>query len=648
MRTLTYETYLDKVYGCFVGKAISGNMGAPHEGQKMPMELPFMPEMINPDMPNDDLDLQVLWLDVVEKKGADFTSRDLLERFVKYCPYSPGEYAVMRKNFNRGIYPPYSGKFCNDYYTEGMGCPIRSEVWACMAVGNPALAADFAVRDGQQDHCGESIQAERFLAALEAEAFFESDIRKLIDGALTVLPADSKFRGLVEYVVAQCDRYGDHKKVLENILFRYGHPDCTNMYQNMGITLMSLILGDCDVIKTSLMALNCGFDTDCTCATAGAVIGIIKGAKELIDAYDLKQPTYTLGVTSFRRSNLISDLAEDIAKLGVEFAKGVNPETVIDGAPEVHFDFEPKPDFELIAEYQGMPSVCPGGSVYVKLVIINNTDRFVTLDCNIEPENGIVCDEPALCVIAPANGSAAATVTFSMPMDAEIINDRNMMTFTAVDDATGAVVLKDEFGIAGATPWKVSGPYWRTEPVCNTKIVLDNFAMAHPYEAAMADSKIEGNMTDKIRHFHLNYATDTETDFAGNTLFEPAEPERLIAIPQDSFTMGDLFGFRGPCAAYLSRIIVSDEERSLFLNVGYSSPFALYLNGELIAKRDNCDNWTAENVHIPDVILKKGENRLVLRMTRANADAKYNVTFTYGMTCCEHVVGLKSKNPLKW
>jgi len=186
MRTLTYETYLDKVYGCFVGKAISGNMGAPHEGQKMPMELPFMPEMINPDMPNDDLDLQVLWLDVVEKKGADFTSRDLLERFVKYCPYSPGEYAVMRKNFNRGIYPPYSGKFCNDYYTEGMGCPIRSEVWACLAVGNPRLAADFAVRDGQQDHNGESIQAERFLAAAEAEAFFESDVRKLIDGALDV------------------------------------------------------------------------------------------------------------------------------------------------------------------------------------------------------------------------------------------------------------------------------------------------------------------------------------------------------------------------------------------------------------------------------------------------------------------------------
>ena len=95
MKTIRYEAYLDNVYGCFVGKAISGNMGAPFEGMKMPMDLPFMPEMINLDMPNDDLDLQVLWLDVMEQKGPYFTSADLLAQFVDNCSYSPGEYAVM-------------------------------------------------------------------------------------------------------------------------------------------------------------------------------------------------------------------------------------------------------------------------------------------------------------------------------------------------------------------------------------------------------------------------------------------------------------------------------------------------------------------------------------------------------------------------
>ena len=85
MRKIAYKDYLDKVYGCFIGKAISGNIGAPHEGVKMPMELEFRQDMINCELPNDDLDLQVLWLDVVEKKGISFTSYDLLKQFCECC-----------------------------------------------------------------------------------------------------------------------------------------------------------------------------------------------------------------------------------------------------------------------------------------------------------------------------------------------------------------------------------------------------------------------------------------------------------------------------------------------------------------------------------------------------------------------------------
>ena len=277
MRTISYQAYLDKIYGCYIGKAVSGNIGAPYEGVKMPLELTFQPEMIDCSLPNDDLDLQVLWLDVLERKGEHFTAFDLLDRFVNHCAYSPGEYAVMRKNYKRGIYPPYSGRFCNDYYREGMGCPIRSEIWGCVGVGNMNLAGEFASRDGQIDHYGESIWAERFLAALESEAFFEDDMNRLLDKALAVLPPDSKFRSLVCYTRELCEVYDDIKIVLTKLLFRYGHPDCTNLYQNMGITIAALLLGEGDIIKTSLLALNCGFDTDCTCATAGAVIGLLRG-----------------------------------------------------------------------------------------------------------------------------------------------------------------------------------------------------------------------------------------------------------------------------------------------------------------------------------------------------------------------------------
>ena len=98
---VSYKEFVDRVKGCFLGKTVIGTLGAPYEGVKMPMNLQFKPEMIDTMLPNDDLDLQVLWLEVVEKKGFRFTSKDLLDSFCSNCDYSPGEYAIMRKNHEK-------------------------------------------------------------------------------------------------------------------------------------------------------------------------------------------------------------------------------------------------------------------------------------------------------------------------------------------------------------------------------------------------------------------------------------------------------------------------------------------------------------------------------------------------------------------
>ena len=655
-RTISYEKFLDKVYGCFIGKAVSGNIGAPHEGLKMPMELPFLPLMIDCERPNDDLDLQVLWLEAAEKKGEHFTSYDLLESFCTNCDYSPGEYVVMRKNFERGIYPPYSGKFCNDYYTEGMGCPIRSEVWGCLAVGNMELAKEFSTRDGQLDHYGESILAEQFLAALECEAFFEDDLRKLIEKALTVLPKESRFREMVCYVVELCDKYNDMKVVLTKLLYRYGHPDCTNMWQNMGITLASLLLGEGDIIKTSMMALNCGFDTDCTCATAGAIIGLLRGADELKAAYNLDEVTYVLGVRCERRSDKVFDLAEDIAKLAVQFTKSVNSEVCIEGAPEVHYEFEPLPQIQFEPQYENMdPSITLGGNKKVFAKFKNNTAADVLLKCKLSTESNVVCEESEFAVQVPANGEETYTLHFTLSEDVEVVYDKNI--FHVVANMDGQQVLDTQFGICGATPWKLCGPFWRTEPISNTELIMEHIEDKTPYKALMVNSTHEGNLTDKKRHFHLNFEADTEMEYVDMAeLFTPVEKEyaspiyeqTVVSTPQDSFRLDDFFGFQGPCTAYLSKVIVMEEEAEYFMNIGYTCPFKLYINDELVAERKRCDNWTAENVHLDQMKLHKGENHIALRITRMNADAKFNVTFCKGWTCATHVVGFVTKNPYRY
>ncbi len=632
---MTYTQYLDKVYGCFLGKTVAGTMGAPYEGIKMPLELEFKPEMINTMLPNDDLDLQVLWLDVVKKYGEDFTSYDLQKCFCENCDYSPGEYAIMRKNYEKGIYPPESGRFCNDFYIEGMGCPIRSEIWACLYPAQPSRAAIFSERDGVLDHEGESVYAERFFAALESAAFVESDLGKLIDIGLAEIPEDCKIRTLIGDTLAWCAECEDVKAVLARILHKYGHPDCTNLFQNIGITLTALLKGDLDLIKASMDALNCGFDTDCTCATAGAVIGVIRGAKSLIEEYDLGDVKFVLGVRSPDHTDSVYDLSVEIAELGAYLSPDM-----IEGAPEVQFDFEKRDPLTFAVTYPDGPSISFGQSKTVTLSILNTTEKEISTALSIDGFGA----QTVRGICLSAGETAQICLQFSVDADARALYEKNIVH---VGYALDGKEYGYDFGLSGAAAWKVTGPIWKTDPECTTEALL-----AVPnYWHLFAGVQHDGDSTDVVRRFHLNFAPDTDTEYlTEEQLFRAPDQngkyvEEVFVQAEDSFTMDDLFGFKGPCTAYLSRVLLCPEDMTVCVQVGHSAPFALYINGEKITERKVCDTWTAENVHVQGVKLKAGENRIVLRLTRVNADAKYNLIFSEGPTCASHFVCMGSVNP---
>lgn len=664
LQSISYARYLDKVYGCFLGKTVSGTIGAPYEGVKMPMELPFSPAMIDAMLPNDDLDLQVLWLDVAERKGPDFTAADLLDRFVTHCDYSPGEYAVMRKNHAKGIAPPLSGRFCNDFYREGMGCPIRSELWACLAPGNPALAADFARRDGCCDHFGASIEAERFFAALEAMAFFSSDLHALIDRALVLLPPDSRFAALVRDTVALCARYGGGddadaamKTVFNKLLYTYGHPDCTNLYQNMGITLAALLLGGLDIVKTSMLALNCGFDTDCTCASAGAVVGLIRGADELKRAYGLSDVKYVLSVRSDRRSDSVYDLAEDVARLGVCFAGLCDPAVTISDAPDCARAFAAPAPIEAVVTYEDdCPSIGFGETRGVAVTLRSRTDAAYRCALDLALPAPLRLDSPLPeSVLVQPDAPVLLPLRFSVPDGAETLMERNVAELTLTAPGLRRTV---RFGLSGAAAWKALGPIWRTEPVTDTASLL---AAGH-YSRLIGRSALEGSDIDRIRHLHLNFAADRDTAFlTEQQLFAPVRADddwtdstvgrceaRRHNLHEDSFTLSRLFGFQGPCTVYLARELVAPEDMTVCLQLGHSAPYSLWVNGALVSRRDQCDTWVSENVHIAGLALHQGVNRIVLRIARVNADAKFDLIFSKQETCAEQLVCFGSVNPARW
>ena len=246
---LTYDQYMDKVYGCWLGKCVAGTIGAPYEGMKQLLHLSFRPEMIEKMLPNDDLDLQVLWLKVLEEKGIYTTGDDLAAAFSEYNVFWPGEYAWFKKNYDRGLRPPYTAKYENDFYNEGMGCPIRAEIWGLIMPGNPAIAADLCVMDGTLDHSGNSVYFERFWSAMVAQSFVCSDISELIQMGLQYVPQDSRAYRLITDTVEWCAQYEDYRAVRSRLIAEYGHSDCTNSFVNIGITLTVLLKSGGDCIK---------------------------------------------------------------------------------------------------------------------------------------------------------------------------------------------------------------------------------------------------------------------------------------------------------------------------------------------------------------------------------------------------------------
>ncbi len=319
MYRIEYNQFLDKVHGCWYGKCLGGAAGAPVEGIKQMIEVEDFTEIFNPDLPNDDLDLQLLWIDVLQKQGTIINSCDLADAWVEKCWYPFSEYGYFLKNYMRGIKPPYSGIVNNSFFKEGMGCPIRSEIWGIISAGNPELASQYAYMDACLDHADNSVYAEQFLAVVESMAFFENDVNNLVDIGMRFIPEDSKLSACFRMILKMHNEGDCWQSARKSVLDKYSHPDFTNVVQNLGFVLIALLWGKGDMRDTINIALRCGYDTDCTCASAASIVGIIKGYSGLdSEIADLINDYFICGIDIERESDSIKALAEETAQIAMK------------------------------------------------------------------------------------------------------------------------------------------------------------------------------------------------------------------------------------------------------------------------------------------------------------------------------------------
>lgn len=229
---------------------------------------------------NDDLDLQLLWLKAMEENNGRLNAYALGKYWLKYVPVDWNEYGVGKKNMKMGIMPPLSGEYNNSKWKTSNGAWIRSEIWACLAPGNPMLASKFAWEDACVDHgVAEGTIAEIFTASLESAAFIEQDINKLIAFALSMIPENSETAIAVRTIVASRKAGKDWQTAREEVIKVTEDLGWFQAPRNVAFTMIGLLWGEGDFGKSICIAVNCGDDTDCTGATLGSILGITGGTK---------------------------------------------------------------------------------------------------------------------------------------------------------------------------------------------------------------------------------------------------------------------------------------------------------------------------------------------------------------------------------
>ena len=375
-------------------------------------------------LPNDDLDIQLLWLVALEEMGVDLDAHTLAEYWTLYVTPHWAEYGTAKINLRAGLMPPLSGTLHNDY-KDSCGSFIRSEIWACIAPGSPSIAAWYAYQDAILDHGnGEGVYAEIFCAALESAAFVEKDLSTLIEIGLSYIPGSC---GVAKAIQDAAHSHKTGKTWLaarDSILQSYRGLTFMNQTQNtseddwkkgygdgqrgwdvpsnIGMLIISLLYGEDDFSQTVCTAVNCGEDTDCTGATAGSIWGILHGCTNIPEdwiapiGHKIKTACLNLGELGYFGNQLPADIenltsrTESIARqvalhhhLNLEFSTEIGDDLsdnyldklkadphsrLLDNlqGPGYRFDF-----YEIEIDYGAGPVIHPEKPNLIKLRIFN-------------------------------------------------------------------------------------------------------------------------------------------------------------------------------------------------------------------------------------------------------------------------------------
>jgi hypothetical protein len=295
-RKIKPDVLKDKIAGGWAGKMIGVTYGAPTEFRAQAKiysdSIKWKPSDIKGSMWQDDIYVQLTFLMSMDKYGFNAPLKKYQEMFAKagYGLWHANMQA--RKNYYDSIFVPLSGSPEYNLHADDIDFQIEADYIGFMCPGMPQTASNIADKIGRIMNYGDGVYGGIFVAALYSEAYFESDIPKIIDKALLSIPSGSDYYKIVKDVIKLHNQYpSDWQSAWKELEGKWGDVDICGAGSSFNIDaklngayiVLGLLYGAGDPVKTLEIATRCGQDSDCNPSNAMAVLGVIKGFSGLPD-----------------------------------------------------------------------------------------------------------------------------------------------------------------------------------------------------------------------------------------------------------------------------------------------------------------------------------------------------------------------------
>ena len=332
------ERIYDQIYGAWLGRAAGCVLGKPVEGwpkeridkylkdhnidildNYLPFDEKVLPGVhkvstrgnINFMPRDDDMDYVIIGLLALEKRGIKTSARTIANTWVDRLPfnvvYTAEECAY--RNFVNSIWPPLSGTHRNPF-REWIGAQIRADVFGYVTPGLPEIGAKLAFNDASISHDKNGIYGEMFVAAMLSAAFKLESVKEIINAGLAEIPENCRLAEAVKDTMHWCETLPTWELVWEKINESVGHYHGVHTINNAALVVMGLYFGEDNFEKGIVCTVRGGWDTDCTGATVGSILGLRLGAKNLPSKWISPLNDRLKSVVRDENDNKISELAK--------------------------------------------------------------------------------------------------------------------------------------------------------------------------------------------------------------------------------------------------------------------------------------------------------------------------------------------------